>query len=308
MPQMPTTFALALVAVLGYVIGHRRRVQLAVAESSNARREMKRAQAVAKDLETIAATLRRHLAQHHSSIARFKARVHELSSTGDEGDWKDLCDEVEEILGPTIQLGMHISRAYDEIRQQSHQLMTFTETRTDQLTGVSNRRALDDTLKSWIAMKQRYELHFSIVLFDIDHFKQINDEHGHLVGDQVLQKFAKLMDDAARETDLVTRFGGEEFVILMPQTALHGACIFSERVRKLVETNLAITVSGGVAEAMDGESEERLLERADEALYHSKAAGRNLVSYHDGQQMQPVSEILGETPTEEPAETAVVPT
>jgi diguanylate cyclase (GGDEF)-like protein len=128
-----------------------------------------------------------------------------------------------------------------------------------------------------------------------------------LVGDQVLQKFAKLMDDAARETDLVTRFGGEEFVILMPQTALHGACIFSERVRKLVETNLAITVSGGVAEAMDGESEERLLERADEALYHSKAAGRNLVSYHDGQQMQPVSEILGETPTELPAETTAVP-
>ncbi|HEX3872420.1 MAG TPA: GGDEF domain-containing protein [Pirellulales bacterium] len=299
-PQIPTTLALAVVAVMGYLLGWRRKVQLAVADSSNARRELKRAQAVAKDLETIAATLRRNLAHHHASIARFKTRVSELGGSADEADWKELCNEVEEILGPTIQLGMHIARAYDEIRQQSHQLMTFTETRTDQLTGVSNRRALDDTLKNWVAMKQRYELHFSIVLFDIDHFKQINDEHGHLVGDQVLQKFARLMDDAARETDLVTRFGGEEFVILMPQTALHGACIFSERVRKLVETQLAITVSGGVAEATESESEERLLERADEALYHSKAAGRNLVSFHDGTGVHPVSVILG--PSETPVE------
>ncbi len=292
LPTIPTPMALAIVAVLGYLFGRRRKVALQETETSNARREMKRAQAVAKDLEAIARTLRKSLAHHHSSIARFKGRVHELSENGDEGAWKELCKEVEEILGPTIQLGTHIARAYDEIRQQSHQLMTFTEMRTDQLTGVSNRRALDDTLRNWVAMKQRYELHFSIVIFDIDHFKLINDEHGHLVGDQVLQKFAKLMDDAARETDVVTRYGGEEFVILMPQTDLYGACVFSERVRKLVDANLAITVSGGVAEAVEGENEIRLLERADEALYDAKAAGRNLVHVHDGTQMHPVSALL----------------
>ncbi|HEX4130735.1 MAG TPA: GGDEF domain-containing protein [Pirellulales bacterium] len=286
---MSTPLALAMVAFLGYVFGRHRKVQVISSESTNARRDMKRAQAVAKDLEGIAKMLRKSLARHHGSIVRFKGRVSELSERGEESAWRDLCKEVEEILGPTIELSTQIARAYDEIRQQSHQLMTFTEVRTDQLTGVANRRALDDTLKSWVAMKHRYELHFSIVILDIDHFKRINDERGHVVGDQVLQSVARLIEEAARETDLVTRFGGEEFVILMPQTDIDGACIGAERIRKMIEGKLTVTVSGGVAEAINGDTPELLLERADAAMYHAKAGGRNRVSFSDGTRVQAIA-------------------
>lgn len=296
---LSTPMALAIVAAIGYLFGRRKSVQLQTTETENARREMKRAQAVAKDLEGIARTLRKSLARHHASVARFKGRVSELSHQGSETAWKELCQEAEEIVGPTMQLATQIARAYDEIRRQSHQLMTFTDARTDQLTGVSNRRALDDTLKSWSAMKQRYELHFSIVIFDIDHFKRVNDERGHVFGDQMLQAVARVMDDAARETDVVTRYGGEEFVVLMPQTNLAGACIFADRVRQRIEREGQVTTSAGVAEAVRGETPERMLERADAALYQAKSLGRNRVSIHDGLHVLPADALLE---TNEPGE------
>ncbi len=291
---LPSPVALAVVAVIGYLVGRRRKQNVVDAEAAS-RREMKRAQAVAKDLEQIAREVRKSLARHHASVARFKGRVSELGDDHSEAAWQELCREAEEILGPTIQLATQLAQAYDKIRQQSNQLMTFTEVRTDQLTGVSNRRAMDDTLKAWVAMKNRYELVFSIVIFDIDHFKKINDERGHLAGDQVLQSVARLMDDAARETDVVTRYGGEEFVILMPQTGPDGACIFSERMRKMIEMKLQVTVSGGIATAEPNETPERLLERADAALYHAKSAGRNRISFHNGVEVEAIASAIDET-------------
>ena len=290
--HLTSTMALAVVAAVGYLFGRRRSAQVAVAETEDASREMRRAQAVAKDLESIARTLRKSLARHHASVARFKGRVSDLSHEGSETSWKELCREAEEIIGPTMQLATQIARAYDEIRRQSHQLMTFTEVRTDQLTGVSNRRALDETLRSWSAMKQRYELHFAIAIFDIDHFKKVNDERGHVAGDHVLQAVARVLDDAARETDVVTRYGGEEFVILMPQTNLAGACIFADRVRQRIEREVHITISGGAAEAVSGETPERMLERADAALYQAKSLGRNRISIHDGLHVLPADAML----------------
>ncbi|MBS0209617.1 MAG: diguanylate cyclase [Planctomycetes bacterium] len=305
--SIPTPVALAAVTVLAYLFGRRQRVVLAQEESQNARREMRRAQAVAKDLETIAKNLRKQLARHHASVAKFRVRVSDLGGQGNDGAWRELCKEAEDILGPTMQLASQIAHAYDEIRQQSHQLMTLTEVRTDQLTGVSNRRALDETLKAWVAMKQRYELNFSIAIFDIDHFKKINDERGHIIGDQMLKQFAALVCDAARETDIVTRFGGEEFVVLMPKTGLSGGCVFADRVRRMSQDKMAITVSGGVAEALHGESPETLLERSDSALYHAKSAGRNRISLHDGQQIVP-AEVQPAAPSAQHSEGEAEPT
>jgi diguanylate cyclase len=285
--NLPVPVALAAVAVIGYLIG-RRQIPGTTSPDGESRREMKRAHLIAKDLEKIAKTVRKSLARHHASVARFKGRVSELSDHHNEAAWKELCKEAEDILGPTMELATQMAAAYDEIRQQSHQLMTFTEVRTDPLTGVSNRRAMDDTLRQLLAMKNRYELIFSIVIFDIDFFKKINDERGHLAGDQVLQSVARLLDDTARETDIVTRYGGEEFVILMPHTDMHGACIFSERVRILIEQQLALTVSGGIAAAIHGETPQRMLERADAALYHAKTSGRNQISLHNGETLESV--------------------
>ena len=213
-----------------------------------------------------------------------------LGETQNESAWQELCKESESMLKPTLKLAAQLANAYDEIRQQSNHLMTFTEVRTDPLTGVSNRRALDETLISMFAMMHRYELPFSIVIVDIDHFKKINDEQGHLYGDSILKSVAKLLDDNVRDTDVVTRYGGEEFVIVMPQTPLSGACEFSDRLRQDVERNLPLTISGGVAAAVDGDNPQTLLARADAALYSAKAAGRNRVYFHTGLEIRPSEE------------------
>jgi len=155
---------------------------------------------------------------------------------------------------------------------------------------VSNRRALDESLASMFAMMHRYEHPFSIVILDIDHFKKINDECGHLHGDRKLRDVAGLLDETVRETDIVARYGGEEFVIVLPHTDLEGACVFGERLRRLIHDQLSLTISGGVTAAVDGDSVETLMNRADEALYSAKAAGRNRVYQHDATDIRSVTE------------------
>jgi diguanylate cyclase len=280
---IPGPLALAAVAVLGYLFGRRQR-QETNGLRSQSRREMKRAKAVIRDMEDIAKTVRASLASHHASILNFKDRVESLSSSGDEQAWKKLCDEAERMLKPTMRLAGQISNAYDEIRQQTNRLMTFTEIRVDPLTGLANRRAFDESLQAMFAMMSRYRTHFTVGLFDIDHFKKINDEWGHLEGDEVLQKVARLIDFCARETDVVVRYGGEEFVVLMPHTDIKGASIFADRLRRTVEQSedVPVTISGGVAAAMDGDNPRTILARADSALYSAKAGGRNAVFRHDG--------------------------
>ena len=171
--------------------------------------------------------------------------------------------------------------------------MTFTEVRTDPLTGVNNRRGLDDALNSHLALMSRYSSVFSLAMFDIDHFKQVNDREGHLHGDRVLQELARLFDECVRETDIVGRYGGEEFVVIMPHTDLAGACLFAERLRHEVANRLGITVSGGIAAAQEGDAADALIARADAALYGAKSAGRNRVFYHTGDGLRPVAAERG---------------
>lgn len=287
--HIPTTMALAAVALIGYLFGQRTRKEVPV-DIEQARRELKRAHLVARELEKIADSVRKDLAVHRASVSRFKDRVRQLSETKDEASWQNLCKEAESMLRPTLKLAMQISLAYDEIRQQSTQLMTFTEIRTDPLTGVSNRRALDETLENMFAMLSRYDHHFTLAILDIDHFKMINDQQGHLHGDRILQQFARLLDESVRDTDMVARYGGEEFVVIMPNTTLQGACIFSERLRELVQQRLPLTISSGISAASKGDSPQTLLSRADSALYSAKAAGRNRVYKHDGTDIEAVTD------------------
>ncbi|MEX2114441.1 MAG: GGDEF domain-containing protein [Pirellulales bacterium] len=287
--EIPLPMALAVIAVLGYLAGRTSRAN-ALNEADKARRELRRAKAVAKELEQIAEGVRKQLASHHLSVARFKDRVTELSGQEKGAAWSELCRETEQILKPTLRLAEQISRAYDEIRQQTNHLMSFTEVRTDPLTRVSNRRGLDESLESMFALLERYDQPFSLAIFDIDHFKQVNDTKGHLHGDRTLQAVAGLLDDAVRDTDIVARYGGEEFVVVMSHTTLENACQFAERVRSLVESNLSLTISGGVAQAMDGDNPQTLLSRADAALYSGKAAGRNRIFRHTGAQIEPAAE------------------
>ena len=161
----------------------------------------------------------------------------------------------------------------------------LSEARTDALTGLWNRRALDENMLVHLAIAQRYGSPFSVVLLDIDHFKEINDRFGHRAGDEVLRQFGPLLQAGTRSADLVTRYGGEEFALLLPQTDAQGALVIAERIRQMLEEQpfeingqaYRLQVSAGVAEVRVGDDAGTLLGRADEALYRSKAAGRNCV-------------------------------
>lgn len=152
----------------------------------------------------------------------------------------------------------------------------------DPLTGLWNRRHFLDLLKNARNQKRRYDVDYSLLLLDVDHFKQINDQFGHEKGDATLILFAKTLESRIRETDSVCRWGGEEFTILLPQTNLASAVALAESLRTAVEQmqveNLPhITVSIGVAQHHAEETTENLLRRADAALYKAKASGRNRV-------------------------------
>ncbi len=300
--QVPTSLALAAVAVMGYMVGRWRSVPPQNIVAIESRREVKRAQLVARELEQIAEQVRVNLAKHHASVAQFKDRVRTMQGAGPVEGWRDIGQEAEGILGPTLELAQQIARAYDEIRQQGNHLMTLTEMRTDPLTGVNNRRALDEMLSGLFTMRSRYELPFSVALIDVDGFRRVNEEEGHARGDRVLQSLARLLSDSLRETDFVARYGGEEFAVVMPQTPLDGACRNSERLRRLIQDRVKLTVSIGVAAAEDGENPQVLLGHADQALQAAKQSGRNAVCSHDGEE----TAVVTADPAFAEAETVVV--
>jgi len=159
---------------------------------------------------------------------------------------------------------------------------------TDSVTALLNRRALVDRLAHEMERARRYATPLALLMVDLDHFKDINDTHGHLVGDEALREVARLLQSGVRNVDIVARYGGEEFAIVLPETSNEGAVAFAERVRERVAEHvfanerlpsLRLTVSVGVASvpAADIESVEDFFARSDEALYRAKAGGRNQV-------------------------------
>ncbi|MEI7611602.1 MAG: diguanylate cyclase [Betaproteobacteria bacterium] len=153
----------------------------------------------------------------------------------------------------------------------------------DSLTHISNRRKLDQFLDNEMHRANRFGHPLSLIMLDLDHFKQVNDRHGHGVGDEVLKSVARLVSDSVRDVDLFARYGGEEFVIVCTETDLKGACVLAEKIRQTVENHAfnpveQVTISLGVAEFMPGESMDSVLKRADEGLYEAKNKGRNRVA------------------------------
>lgn len=159
--------------------------------------------------------------------------------------------------------------------------------RTDRLTGMYNRGYWQEQLESTWSLHVRYGRMYSLVIFDIDHFKKVNDTYGHQAGDDVIRMVAKLALECARDSDCVGRYGGEEFTVILPHTDGAGARIFAERLRSLVEAqvveheehSIKITISLGISEISQlYGSETAWFESADQALYQSKHGGRNQVS------------------------------
>ncbi len=176
---------------------------------------------------------------------------------------------------------------------------------TDVLTAVANRRSLEERLHEMWELSQRTHEPLSLVMCDIDHFKRVNDDYGHQAGDLVLQQFAKLLEAEAREIDRVGRYGGEEFVLLLPGTVLDAAVTFAERIRERVEHEefrydsdkvLHRTMSCGVAAWPHPRvnDPEALIKAADDALYVAKETGRNRVIRFDSREFNEHTAQTGE--------------
>lgn len=166
----------------------------------------------------------------------------------------------------------------NQMKTQSDRLYQLV--RKDSLTGVGNRRALDEKIEEMVALHKRTGEVFSIVILDADHFKKVNDKYGHSAGDNVLIKLASIIQHRIRCTDGLYRYGGEEFVALLLATKVDSALAIAEEFRQLIESTALIeghkvTISQGIAEYVTNESADSFFQRADEALYAAKESGRN---------------------------------
>ncbi len=156
---------------------------------------------------------------------------------------------------------------------------------TDPLTKTNNRTAFNDTIQKEIQLAHRNSHHLSVIFFDMDHFKKINDNFGHECGDIALASAANCIKEIVRDSDVVFRYGGEEFVILLRDTDIAGVQIAAERIRRGIENHtiaygleiVKLTASMGVSSLREGDSMESLLKRADQAMYRAKQNGRNQV-------------------------------
>jgi diguanylate cyclase len=202
---------------------------------------------------------------------------------------EELIQDTRKMVRSSLELRQQLEKAQqeaDDLRQKLKQVER--EATRDLLTGLSNRKHLEKTLEALHKNYLKDGVPFSLIMVDIDCFKIINDTYGHMVGDAVLEFIGMVIKGAVKGRDLPARFGGEEFVILLPMTSCENACMLAENIRrdvsskslKIAKTNKRIghlTVSAGVAEVCDQDTTESVLERVDRAMYLAKEAGRNTV-------------------------------
>jgi diguanylate cyclase (GGDEF)-like protein/PAS domain S-box-containing protein len=195
--------------------------------------------------------------------------------------WGDVAVRLVTIGGETsLLLGIRDVTVQKELEERLRELATI-----DELTGVLNRRRLFEVAAEEVERARRYQRALSVCMFDIDHFKRYNDQLGHAAGDQTLRQVAGALRDGVRKQDRVGRYGGEELLVVFPETPLQEARVVAERARAAVEAlepsydgrPVRVTVSAGVVEWTSGEDVGSLIRRADEAMYEAKAGGRNRV-------------------------------
>lgn len=172
-----------------------------------------------------------------------------------------------------------------ELYQSEQRLSALSQ--KDPLTGAYNRRYFDEQSRIECARSHRYSQSLAILMIDLDKFKLVNDTHGHAAGDEVLKALVRISSDALRKSDILARFGGEEFVVLLPHADIKEASMLAERLRKAIENSeikveeltLHVTVSIGVSILAAHESDStEMLARADQAMYNAKNSGRNKVA------------------------------
>ena len=232
----------------------------------------------------------------NDSVSRRHARIEldgghyslvDLGSTNGTYVNDEMTSEVQLRRGDQIKVGETIFKylSGSDVEAQYHETI-YRMTIIDGLTEVHNKRFLMETLEREIPRARRHERPLTLVLFDMDYFKRLNDGYGHLAGDHVLKEVAQVVKGRLRPDDVIARYGGEEFAIVLPETSARGGGQIAEQVRALVagqafefeHETIRVTVSLGVAELKDGFDVNAFIRSADEALYASKHAGRDRVT------------------------------
>ncbi|MEW6679084.1 MAG: diguanylate cyclase [Pseudomonadota bacterium] len=250
------------------------------------------------DLQHLLQTLVQTMADTGSHTAAFQAglesSIRKLGTDQSQEALKAIAGEMVTAAETARVHNAKLKEHLDAAQQEAEQLRTELEAQRrqamiDPLTGLFNRRAMDLHMDNiW-----KEDNDFSLLVLDIDHFKRINDTYGHAIGDVVIRNVADTMRKHIRGGDIAIRFGGEEFMVLLPNTGLEGAVTVAETLRKRIEAlrlvrkqdNFSLdpfTISLGVAQRRPEDDRDSLFERADKALYHAKSSGRNLV-VHDQQ-------------------------
>ncbi len=202
---------------------------------------------------------------------------------------EDVLTETQQMQENTIALESALASSTREIAELNKDLALKThQAQTDGLTGIANRRRLEAEFVAASAEGRETGEPLCLLMIDVDHFKTFNDTHGHQIGDQVLKLVAKTMTKCVKGVDIVGRYGGEEFAVILPRTNLDGAVVVGNQIREAIMRSRIrkrstgedignITLSGGCALYEPGERFSDVVERADEALYHAKQAGRNQI-------------------------------
>lgn len=274
--------------------------------SSTLAEDEKRAIQLATDLQGMTASLASSVRKHNAAIDSVDKRLRQETKEFQEqaplasGDAAPLTSlivgVVGEILNSNQQLQKELVEAEAELDRQADELAAERrQSLTDPLTGLPNRRALDDHLRSRIDAWRKHRSPFSLLMLDIDHFKKLNDTYGHQAGDAALVAFGQSVAAGLRKHDVVTRFGGEEFAVLLPYTTLDEAKAAVDKVHAQIAVleadfenhTMRLTASGGVASIAPHESADSLIGRADAALYAAKQQGRDRIYRHDGVEVGP---------------------
>ncbi len=230
-----------------------------------------------------------------------KAHLEQLKSASTEPDIKNICRDIlfktQRIIDGNSELKNNVHKTISELDSLTLELKSLRKAaKTDMLTGLLNRRGFEDAIAKPMKQAQKENEPLTLIIADLDQFKRINDTYGHLTGDNVLKLLSKLLRKHIKGKDVAARFGGEEFIMALPETKKDGGFILAEQIRTSLEKMRwqtksegkdlgTITISLGVAQFIAGENLDALIARADKALYVAKENGRNRTATHDGKKV-----------------------